>query len=303
MNQVLLNLFVGITLLMPVNIQSFLWNEANDLEAIEIEEHQTLISSSKIVNEIMSLIAKDILAPEEEQPVTTLETERAAAPETNETDLEEAAEAEEENPEPEPEPELTPEEEQELALLEWKESFPAYEETTTQTEFIQSIAPAAVLIANAQGVYPSVMIAQAGLESSWGQSGLAQDYNNLMGTKGSTEGKSVTVRTREDQNGESVYINAGFTVYDSWAHSLYHYGSLMKNGLSWNPEYYSGTWRENTDSYQDATAWLQGRYASDTSYASKLNQTIESFNLAQYDEIEPFEIELKESLGMIDIEM
>ncbi|HBA1104967.1 TPA: autolysin, partial [Enterococcus faecium] len=47
--------------------------------------------------------------------------------------------------------------------------------------------------------------------------------------------------------------------------------------------YYSGAWKSNTRSYTEATAWLQGRYATDTSYASKLNNLIATYNLTQYD--------------------
>lgn len=254
---------------------------ANDTEentevTLEESEHE-LLTLNTMMQEILTLISEDeVKEREAEQPVTTMETTREATADE--------------------EPERSPEEEKTLAFAEWKSNFPVYDSETDQTDFIQKVAPAAVLIANAQGIYPSVMIAQAGLESSWGRSGLAESYNNLMGTKGNVNGKSVTVRTREVQNGQDVYINAGFTIYDSWGHSLFHYGSLMRNGLSWDSSYYSGTWIENTKSYRDATAWLQGRYASDPSYASKLNQTIESFNLDQYDNIDPYDSELESAL-------
>ena len=285
MNNIFVNLFTIMTLMMPISMQTLVAsttnaNETEDNSEVTLQESDhELLTLNTIMQEILVLISGNEMeeeATEIEQPVTTMETARAAVADE--------------------EPELTAEEEKALAFAEWKSNLPLYDSETPQTDFIEKIAPAAVLIANAQGIYPSVMIAQAALESSWGQSGLAESYNNLMGTKGNVDGKSVTVRTREVQNGESVYINAGFTIYDSWGHSLFHYGSLMKNGLSWSPEYYSGTWLENTESYQDATAWLQGRYASDTSYASKLNQTIESFNLDQYDEIEPYESELESAL-------
>ncbi len=272
MNQTLLSLYAVMVLLSPVNILSYFTDETTNTEANgEIEDlNEADKAMNHLVENLWTLYTIDN-NENDEKAVTTLETSRAAA----------AA------------PEISPEEEQRLAFEEWLNDLPVYEEDTPQGEFIQTIAPAAVLIADAHGIYPSVMLAQASLESSWGQSGLAQEYNNLMGTKGSWNGESITVRTREDINGESVYINAGFSVYDSWADSLYRYGLLMADGLEWDSDYYSGVWRENTDSYKDATAWLQGRYATDSSYAAKLNATIESFNLDQYDEIEPFEMEVE----------
>ena len=283
MNNIFVNLFTILTIMMPISMQTLVASNtnANDTEenaeaTLEESEHE-LLTLNTIMQEILIQFSEDEIEEEEAQhSVTTLETTREAVADE--------------------EPELSPEEKNALAFAEWKSDLPAYDTETEQTDFIEKVAPAAVLIANAQGIYPSVMIAQAGLESSWGRSGLAELYNNLMGTKGNVEGRSATVRTREVQNGQSVYINAGFTIYDSWDHSLLHYGSLMKNGLSWDSDYYSGTWIENTESYQDATAWLQGRYASDPSYASKLNQTIESFNLDQYDDIDPYDSELESAL-------
>lgn len=271
---------------MPISMQTLVASNtnANDTEekmAVSIDESEhELLTLNTIMQEILALVSADEIEEEQvEQPVTTSETNREAVADE--------------------EPELSLEEQKALEFENWKASFPVYDSNTDQTNFIQKIAPAAVLIANAQGIYPSVMIAQAGLESSWGRSGLAESYNNLMGTKGNVDGRSVTVRTREVQNGQDVYINAGFTIYDTWGHSLFHYGSLMRNGLSWDSNYYSGTWIENTESYHDATAWLQGRYASDPSYATKLNQTIENFNLDQYDAIDAYDSELDSALDKL----
>lgn len=168
----------------------------------------------------------------------------------------------------------------------WLKNFPKMEANSKAVDFINTISPMAVIIAEKEGVYPSVMIAQAGLESAWGSSALAVKHNNLMGTKGSYQGNNVTMTTNEESAGEEIQIKAGFSVYNSWADSLSHYGKIMRDGLEWDSEFYKGTWQENTENYEDATAWLVGRYASDSSYAKKLNSTIEKFDLARFDEIE-----------------
>jgi Muramidase (flagellum-specific) len=269
-NKMLLSTMMAMSLLLPVNIQTYLSNHSDTQTA----ENESLSSAEFISGNLLGLLEdqwKDLT----DKPVTPAVTHVAENDTTNEK-IEETKE--------------TPQE-----LIEnWTKNFPTYDGDSKQTQFIQRIAPAAVLIADQYGIYPSVMIAQAALESSWGQSDLATVYNNLMGTKGTWKGESITVRTREDVNGESVYINAGFSVYDSWGASLYRYGNLMRNGLNWDTEYYHGTWRENTDSYLEATDWLQGRYATDTSYANKLNQTIQTFNLEQYDAIESPDENLEE---------
>ncbi|MEL5941060.1 LysM peptidoglycan-binding domain-containing protein, partial [Tetragenococcus halophilus] len=43
------------------------------------------------------------------------------------------------------------------------------------------------------------------------------------------------------------------------------------------------TWKSQTSSYTDATAYLTGRYATDPDYGQKLNALIEAYNLTQFD--------------------
>ncbi|TFJ50618.1 muramidase-2 [Carnobacterium divergens] len=151
--------------------------------------------------------------------------------------------------------------------------------------FIASISDSATQIANENDLYASVMIAQAILESAWGGSALASAPNyNLFGIKGNYNGQSVAMKTLEDDGHGNYYeIIDYFRKYPSYHQSLQDYAQVIKGGPSWNHNYYSGAWKSNTSSYRDATAWLQGRYATDTSYASKLNRVIESNNLTQYD--------------------
>lgn len=167
----------------------------------------------------------------------------------------------------------------------WLNNFPEVEDTTKVGEFINEIGPIAVVIAEEKGIYPSVMIAQAGLESAWGSSDLAKKHNNLMGTKGSNEEKKVTLKTSEEVSGEEFEIDADFRVYDSWRESLNHYGKMMREGLEWDNNYYEGTWRENAEDYKEATASLVGRYATDSAYDDKLNATIEKYDLARFDQL------------------
>lgn len=182
----------------------------------------------------------------------------------------------------------------------WLAAFPVLPGESAEATFINTIARDVIAIAHQNNLYPSVMMAQAGLESNWGRSGLATNYNNLMGTKGSWKGKTVVLNTREEYNGQSVYIDANFSVYDSWKDSLTRYGGLLRNGPGENnASFYAGTWRSNAQTYADATAWLQGRYATDNHYAEKLNATIEAYGLDRYDAIQP----LDETLKTVQVEV
>lgn len=156
---------------------------------------------------------------------------------------------------------------------------------SNQTNFINSAKDYAIELSQKYGLYASVMIAQAIHESGWGQSGLSlPPHHNLFGIKGDYNGKSVTMRTWEDDGkGNPYYINAAFRSYPSYKESMEDNAKLLKNGVGWNPVIYQGTWKVNTQSYKDATKALTGTYATDTRYADKLNDIIETYNLTQYD--------------------
>lgn len=156
------------------------------------------------------------------------------------------------------------------------------------SEFLKNISGYAKDIAAKNDLYASVMIAQAALESAWGNSTLAQAPNyNLFGIKGDYNGNSVHVETLEDDGSGNYYtITDDFRKYEDYDQSLGDYASLLtgdNDPSSWRYEFYSGARYSNTDSYQDATQYLTGRYATDTSYASKLNKIIEQYGLAEYD--------------------
>lgn len=148
----------------------------------------------------------------------------------------------------------------------------------THEEFINQIGPAAQKVAAENDLYASVMIAQAILESGWGQSGLAQAPNyNLFGVKGSYNGQTVNMSTQE-YSGESAYTtSAGFRKYDSYEQSLQDNADIVSG------DYYSGAWKSNTNSYTDATQYLTGRYATASDYNIKLNAIIEANNLTRFD--------------------
>lgn len=161
---------------------------------------------------------------------------------------------------------------------------------TTNQGFIDEIAPRAVAIANQdgqQGLWASLMIAQAAHESAYGRSSLASPpYHNLSGIKGNHNGNSVLMWTWEVYNGVRVDVLAGFRHYPSYDASLQDYANLLRRGLSWDRNYYSGTWRSNTNSVWDVldNGGLRG-YATDPNYYVAIRRIINQYNLTQYDNI------------------
>ena len=157
--------------------------------------------------------------------------------------------------------------------------------STSAQSFINSIASSAQQLAGDNDLYASVMIAQASLESGFGSSGLGSAPNyNLFGVKGTYNGNSVYMWTWEDDGHGNMYqIQAAFRKYPSYYQSLQDYVHVLKNTSFGSTPYYQGAFKSHTTSYQQATQYLQGRYATATNYASSLNRLIQQYNLTQYD--------------------
>lgn len=161
-----------------------------------------------------------------------------------------------------------------------------FSQNQTTDQFLKKIADDAQEIGQKEGIYASVMMAQAILESGSGNSLLSSEPNhNLFGIKGSYKGSSVTFNTLEqDSSGQSYQIRAQFRKYPSYKESLEDYADLIKNGLTGNPDFYKPTWKSKTKDYKEATKYLEGRYATDRQYSQKLNAIIEAYDLTKYDE-------------------
>ena len=147
-------------------------------------------------------------------------------------------------------------------------------------EFIDSIGPTASKIADENNLYASVMIAQAILESGGSQlSELASPpYFNLFGIKGSFNGNTVSLNTKEDDgSGNMTVINDGFRDYNSYEESMMDYASVLSH------QRYIGARKSNATTYQEATAELTGKYATDTQYDVKLNNIIQNYKLIRFD--------------------
>ena len=157
----------------------------------------------------------------------------------------------------------------------------------TNAEFINVIGEHAREVASSNNLYASVMVAQAALESGFGKSTLSSAPNhNLFGIKGSYQGDSVTMQTKEYYNSTGwITINDQFRKYPSYKESLLDNAYILRNGTSWDSTFYAGTWLENAKTFREATSWLQGRYATDPTYATKLNNLIATYDLTRFDSV------------------
>lgn len=161
-----------------------------------------------------------------------------------------------------------------------QEEVPQY----SDEQFIALLGKEARRIGQENNIYASVMIAQGCLETGYGKSGLsnAPDYN-IFGIKGDYKGKSANYATWEDYNGNAVGITDNFRSYPSFKESMEDYAETITKGTEYDSNYYSSSWKTNAKTYEDATASLTGKYATDSNYNEKLNKIIEKYNLTKYD--------------------
>ncbi|MED2006987.1 glucosaminidase domain-containing protein [Brevibacillus borstelensis] len=156
--------------------------------------------------------------------------------------------------------------------------------------FIERIAQIAVEEMKRTQIPASLTIAQAILESSWGESGLTQKANNLFGIKGTGPAGSVFMPTTEYVNGQKVKVNANFRAYNNWAESIADHSKLILNGTRDKPKRYHGVL--GADYKTACHAIKEGGYATDPNYPQLLIDLIEKYNLQKYD-IRPEPVEKK----------
>ena len=146
-------------------------------------------------------------------------------------------------------------------------------------EFLWSIAPAALVSAKKNRIFPSVILAQGILESGWGASPLSKNHNNLFGVKGQKGKNSIRVHTIESVNGKKVRQWAYFQHFDSWEESISHHGRLLGSS-----HYYAFA-KPIAKNAQHYMTLIAPFYASQPKYAQYVNEIIEDYNLDRWDRI------------------
>lgn len=149
--------------------------------------------------------------------------------------------------------------------------------TVHQQQFIDSIAKDACQIAEQNDLYTSVLIAQAVIESDWGRSDLARIHKNLFGIKGEFRGMSANLPTTENEGGHEYQTTSQFRHYSTIRESLQDYAQVLNQSL------YAAAHKSKCRQYQEATAEISKKYATDPQYQQKLNHLIQKYDLTKYD--------------------
>ena len=150
----------------------------------------------------------------------------------------------------------------------------------TRKKFISDIAEAILKYAPQYGIcVVSPAIAQAILESGWGESKLAAVYHNYFGMKCGTKwnGKSVNMTTQEEYTvGNLTTIKDNFRVYDSLDEGVKGYFEFIQL------ERYQNL-RGITDPRKYLETIKNDGYATSSTYVENCMALITQYNLTQYD--------------------
>ena len=149
----------------------------------------------------------------------------------------------------------------------------------SKSVFLSNIKQGALNSWTKYKVLPSLVAAQAALESGWGGSGLTSKANNLFGMKAGSAwtGSTLVLPTAEFINGKWITVNAVWRKYGSWSASIEDHGKLIAS-LS----RYSKVVGE-TDYATACRAIKAAGYATDPDYPAKLIATIKANNLDKWD--------------------
>lgn len=146
-------------------------------------------------------------------------------------------------------------------------------------DFIALIGPAAQASRLQTGIPASFVVAQAALESGWGESGLAKRAKNLFGIKADRTwaGQRITLNTREFLNQQWVVIPADWRAYPDWQACLVDHGQFLRR----NKRYAACFACTTGKTFAQAVA--KAGYATDPRYADKLIAMIDKYQLEALD--------------------
>lgn len=155
---------------------------------------------------------------------------------------------------------------------------PNIENIVTKEEFIDSISDSAKKGYKKYNLLPSITIAQAILESSWGKSTLSIEGNNLFGIKGTNYLKDkITMPTFEYIGGKKVKVDAEFRSYDSFEESIVDHSILLGKSKRYEKV------RQSKNYEEAAMALYECGYSTDPNYPQKLISLIKQYKLYEYD--------------------
>lgn len=155
----------------------------------------------------------------------------------------------------------------------------------TAEEFVRALLPAAKKVAERAGIPVRAMIAQAALETGWGQHVIRKPDGtssfNLFGIKAhhSWDGEAVKVPTLEYRDGVARREHAEFRAYGSLEHALQDYADFLHRNRR-----YEALFEQGVDEQHYAEGLQEAGYATDPKYADKIKRIMQSDLLSEVEQ-------------------
>ena len=153
----------------------------------------------------------------------------------------------------------------------------------TKMEFIEEIAPTIQKVAASYGVCPSIVIAQAVLESDYGTNLLAAKYHNLFAVQAQPGQVSIELMNKSYFVNEWHIETERFTIYKSWTAAIYDYFKLLQSGKLNDSAGAYDILLSNKGYKKPAQSLQDMRFSTDSNYATKLIAIVEKYHLTSYD--------------------
>jgi flagellar protein FlgJ len=159
-------------------------------------------------------------------------------------------------------------------------------------QFVSRLSVPAQVASKESGISHQLILAQAALESGWGQREIPttngkQSYN-LFGIKAgsSWDGPTTNITTTEYTDGVAKKVQASFRVYGSYVEAIGDYVKLLTN----NPRYAQVMAAATPE--QAAHALQAAGYATDPNYADKLVSVIQKIKGAGQQAVKAYSTDL-----------
>jgi len=159
-------------------------------------------------------------------------------------------------------------------------------------QFVSRLSIPAQVASKESGISHQLIVAQAALESGWGQREIptadGKQSFNLFGIKAGSNwsGPTTDITTTEYTNGVAKKVQATFRVYGSYVEAIADYVKLLTN----NPRYARVTAAGTPE--QAAHALQAAGYATDPNYADKLVSVIQKIKGAGEQAVKAYSTDL-----------
>ena len=135
---------------------------------------------------------------------------------------------------------------------------------TAKEEFLQKAWAAAEASSKESGMPAAVTVAQAALESRWGESGLSREAQNYFGIKAHGGEARTVMQTEECEGGQKQRIQAGFEKFATMEECFRRRDAILRHGA---------VYAEARQCVADEERFVRAmarHWATDPEYAEKL---------------------------------